>query len=106
MTRLGSPDQLAAMRDELAAAAEGKPRDTNSLTSTAVSSASAFGLEFRRYEPTADGDLRIWLEQASFDKLVGWLQDMSSRHQLHIDTISISPESSKGLVNVRLEIKG
>ena len=89
-----------------AAAVDGKPRDTNSLTSTVVSSAQAFGLEFRRYEPTADGDLRIWLEQASFDNLVGWLQDMANRHQLSVDNITISPESNNGLVNVRLEIKG
>ncbi len=89
-----------------AAAAAAKPVDANSMVSTAVSSAQAFGLEFRRYEPTADGDLRIWLEQASFDSLVAWLQDMANRHQLDVDSLTVSPGSDSGLVNVRLEIKG
>jgi general secretion pathway protein M len=89
-----------------AAAAVAKPVDANSLLSTAVSSARAFGLEFRRYEPTADGDLRIWLEKARFESLVGWLQDIALRHQLNVDSITVSPEAGNGLVNVRLEIKG
>ncbi len=89
-----------------AAAATAAPVDANSLLSTAVSSAQAFGLEFRRYEPTADGDLRIWLDNARFESLVGWLQDIALRYQLNVDTITVSPEGDNGLVNVRLEIKG
>jgi general secretion pathway protein M len=89
-----------------AAAASAEPADANSLLSTAVSSAQAFGLEFSRYEPTADGDLRIWLDKARFESLVGWLQDIAVRHQLNVDTLTVSPEADNGLVNVRLEIKG
>jgi general secretion pathway protein M len=89
------------------AAASAKPVDANSLLSTAESSAQAFGLEFKRYEPTADGDLRIWLEKAQFESLVSWLQDIASRYQLNVDSIAVSPEANhNGLVNVRLEIKG
>lgn len=88
------------------AAMQGRPVDANSLVSTSVASAKRFGLEFRRYEPTADGDLRIWMEHATFDSVVGWIADLSKSHQLNIDSITVSPEPATGKVNVRLEIKG
>lgn len=88
------------------AAAESRPMDPNGMVTTAVSSAKAFDLKFRRYEPTADGDLRIWLEEVSFGQVVTWLQDLSNRHQLQVDTLTITPSAQAGQVDVRLEIKG
>lgn len=88
------------------AATESRPVDANAMVSSAVNSAKQFGLQFHRYEPTADGDLRIWLEKASFNSLVAWLDALSSEHKLHVDNLTVSPEAVDGLVNARLEIKG
>lgn len=96
-------NEQAAMK---VANADSNPVDANSLLSTSVSSAKEFGIKFRRYEPTADGDLRIWLEKVPFDKLVGWVQAIAGRHQLDVDSITVSPEGDNGLVNARLEVKG
>jgi general secretion pathway protein M len=89
-----------------AANADARPADDNTLLAASVASAKEFNLKFRRYEPTADGDLRIWLEQAPFDDLLAWLQALAARHQLNVDNLTISPEANNGLVNARLEIKG
>ncbi len=86
--------------------ADSNPVDANSLLSMSVASAKEFGIKFRRYEPTADGDLRIWLEKVPFDKLVGWVQAIAGRHQLNVDNMTVSPEAGNGLVNARLEVKG
>ncbi len=96
-------NEQAAMK---IANADAKPIDANSLLSTTVASAREFGIKFRRYEPTADGELRIWLEKVSFDKLLSWVQAIAGRHQLNVDSITVSPEAESGLINARLEVKG
>jgi general secretion pathway protein M len=88
------------------ASADSSPVDANTLLSKTVASAKEFGIKFRRYEPTADGDLRIWLEKVPFDDLLGWIQAIAGRHQLNVDSITVSPESNSGLVNARMEVKG
>lgn len=88
------------------ASAASRPVDPNALLSTTVASAKEFGIKFRRYEPTADGDLRIWLEKVPFDELLSWIQAIAGRHQLHVDNITLSPEAESGLVNARMEVKG
>ena len=49
--------------------------------------------------------MRVWLDGASFDKMVGWLDVMASRYGADVDTITLERAASPGLVNARLNLQ-
>ena len=78
-----------------------------SLLSVADSEArtAALGPALKRVEPEGKDAVRVWLDGASFDALVAWLEVMSSRYAADVDTISIERAGAPGLVNARLTLR-
>ena len=59
----------------------------------------------KRVEP--DGkQVRIWLDGASFDKLVGWLEKLERDNGVHVVNATIERTGSSGVVNARLRLAG
>lgn len=63
------------------------------------------GAAIRRVEPEGGDKVRIQLEQAPFDDMVGWLELLISRHGVRIEIISIDARDQAGLVNARLTLQ-
>lgn len=78
-----------------------------SLLSVADSEArtATLGPALKRVEPEGKDAVRVWLDGASFDALVAWLEVMSSRYAADVDTISIERAGAPGLVNARLTLR-
>jgi general secretion pathway protein M len=78
-----------------------------SLLSVADSEARSarLGPALKRVEPEGSDAVRVWLDGASFDDLVGWLEVMSSRYGADVDTISLERAEGAGLVNARLTLR-
>jgi general secretion pathway protein M len=79
-----------------------------SLLSLADSTARAGGLAgaLRRVEPEGQGSVRVWLEGASFDQLIQWLNSLSDRYGVNADTVSLERvEDAAGRVNARLTLQ-
>lgn len=81
-------------------------RGNQSLLALVESSARGAGMEnaFRRGEPAAPGQVRVWLENAAFDPLVRWLQVLDERYGVTASEASIDRAGVPGLVNVRLTL--
>ncbi len=62
------------------------------------------GPAIRRVEPEGGDKVRIQLEQAPFDDMVGWLELLVARHGVRIELISIDARD-QGLVNARLTLQ-
>ena len=58
----------------------------------------------KRLTPEGNDRVRLWLEKASFDHLMGWLIGMNQSDGLVIDNINITPEDETGLVRVNLTL--
>jgi general secretion pathway protein M len=56
-------------------------------------------------EPDGSTGVRVWLEDASFDSVVGWLGVMASRYGVDVDTASMERAATTGRINARLSLQ-
>ncbi len=58
-----------------------------------------------RIEPDGDGRVRLWLEDASFDTVVAWLEGLTDRARVKVIDASVDRSEGPGLVRVRLTLE-
>lgn len=80
--------------------------DNKSLLRLADETLRAAGMAaaIERIEPSNEGQVRIWLRDASFDQLANWLIQMGNQYSVFAELLNASRADDSGLVNVRLEI--
>jgi len=79
-----------------------------SLLSLADSTARAGGLAsaLKRVEPEGGNSVRVWLDNAPFDKVVEWLGSLAERYGINADTVSMERVTdAAGRVNARLTLQ-
>lgn len=73
---------------------------------TAVSNkAKQYKLSLKRFEPSGDHKIRVWLENSSFNDTVLWLQDLKKNYGIHVSQIGIERNDTPGLVDITLTLK-
>ena len=79
-------------------------RGNQSLLALAEQTARQAGLgsAFRRGEPAASGQVRIWLEGASFEALLGWLDQLDSEQGISVIDSDLERTGVPGMVTARL----
>jgi len=87
-----------------ASSAARKPGD--SILTLANQSARDLGLTFKRYEPSGEHGLNLWLEQVPFDQVVKWLDVLERDYGVIAVDFSASRRNEAGLVDVRLILQG
>jgi general secretion pathway protein M len=64
------------------------------------------GEALKRVEPEGRNNVKVWLEGASFDVLVGWLVSLGKQYGISIDTVTMERVSeTPGRVNARLTLQ-
>jgi type II secretory pathway component PulM len=53
-------------------------------------------------EPSGAGGLRVRLDKAPFDTLIGWLGRLADRHGIRVESANIDSATEPGLVNAAL----
>lgn len=79
-----------------------------SLLATADSTARSNGLgpSLKRVEPEGTNNVRVWLENASFDLVVKWLGMLSTTYGIETDSVTMERVAEiAGQVNARLTLK-
>jgi general secretion pathway protein M len=71
----------------------------------AAARAAGLGPSLKKVEPDGSQGVRVWLDGAKFDDMVGWLNVMGTRYGADVDTITIERAASPGLVNARLNLQ-
>jgi general secretion pathway protein M len=66
---------------------------------------AGLGPAIRRVEPEGNDRVRIVLEQAGFDDMTAWLEQLVSRSQVRIDNVTVDKRPEPGLVNARLVLQ-
>lgn len=77
-----------------------------SLLGIANQSARAAGLTFRRYEPTGDSGLNLWLEGVPFNQLVQWLEALERDYAIATAELTVTRRDEPGLVDARVVVEG
>jgi general secretion pathway protein M len=77
-----------------------------SLLVLADQSARAAGLasSLTRIEPAGQAQVRVWLDNADFLSTMGWLQQLSSRHPIDVNQMTVDRAAAEGRVNVRVTL--
>ena len=64
------------------------------------------GSAVKRVEPAGEHSVRVWIEAAPFDTLVAWLEDLSHKNRVFVQSITLDREAGPGRVNARLTLEG
>lgn len=79
--------------------------DVRSLMSTVTASAGKAGVSLQRFEPSGEDGMRVWLEDAPFNQVSNWLEQLTREHGIVIDQAAIDREDKPGIVSVRLSFE-
>jgi general secretion pathway protein M len=79
-------------------------RSLLSVTDDAARSAG-LGTALKRVEPDGSTGVRVWLEDAAFDSVIGWLGVMASRYGVDVDSASMERAGARGRINARLSLQ-
>jgi len=60
----------------------------------------------KRVQPDGDSQARVWLENASFNDVIIWLEKLQREQGIRIVTTVIEMQSEVGMVNARLVFRG
>lgn len=71
----------------------------DSLLSTLADTAQRQQISFKRFEPREGNELRVWLENVPFNKLILWLDSLQRLHGIDTNQITVSRRDRPGLVN-------
>ena len=79
-----------------------------SLLATADSTARSNGLgpSLKRVEPEGSRNVRVWLENASFDLVIKWLGMLSTTYGIETDSVTMERVAeTAGTINARLTLQ-
>lgn len=74
-----------------------------SLLSVVDSLAKNYSVVLQRYEPNGEDGIRVWLENAEFNSVVQWLEQLAIQH-IQVSSVSIDKKPTEGRVDARLEL--
>lgn len=104
--------QLQRMRDQAAQVAQIRreapvPQAAGSLIPNIEQSAATHGLRatFTRLEPEGSNGVRIQVDGAPFNTLIGWLADVQKQYALRTDQATFETHAVSGTVNARLTLR-
>jgi len=83
------------------------PTSQRSMIAVIDSSARESGLggSLNSSEPSGPGALRVRLDKASFDTLVGWLARLSQQNGVHVESATIDAAGPPGIVNAGIVLR-
>ena len=77
--------------------------DSGSVISVVTGSGRKSGVEIKRFEPSGNNKLRVWLENVPFNNLVNWLDSLEKAMIFQYRNRN-RQSGSTGLVNGRLTL--
>ena len=82
----------------------GASASRRNLTSLVNQSTGRHGLQVSRLQPNSRGDIQVRMENAVFDDLVAWLDEVENRERLLVTEIAITRTGNVGRVNATIRI--
>jgi len=58
----------------------------------------------RKVQPAGSSNVKVWLDEVPFDRLMQWLDSLVVTHGLSIQDITVEKQSGKGIVNAKINM--
>ncbi|MEE8059259.1 MAG: type II secretion system protein M [Pseudomonadales bacterium] len=62
-------------------------------------------LIMNRFQPSSSGDVQVRLENAVFNNVLAWINELESDNGVIVKDLSISPGNASGVVNVSIRLR-
>ncbi len=84
------------------------PRNNESLLALVDRSARSVGLGpfLKRVEPEGKDKVRVWLDNAGFEKILAWLASLEKTSGVTTESLVVDRQATPGQVNARLVLAG
>jgi len=74
------------------------------LVSSVTNLAKKNGVMLKRFEPSGDKKIKVWVDNVSFDKMVTWLATLKKSLNIVVEQISVEKDDAAGQVSSRLTL--
>lgn len=78
--------------------------NSQQLVSSVTNLAKHAGVVLKRFEPSGEKEIKVWVDDASFDKMMTWLTTMKRTLNVRVEQISVEKSDAQGLVSARLTL--
>jgi general secretion pathway protein M len=78
--------------------------NSQQLVSAVTNLARQAGVLLKRFEPSGEREIKVWVEDASFDKMMNWLNTLHKTLNVKVEQISLEKTDAPGLVSARLTL--
>lgn len=78
--------------------------DSQQLVSTVTNLAKQNQLELKRFEPSGDNKVKVWVDQVSFNSMMAWLTQLQQNLNIRVEQVTIEKSDQDGLVSARLTL--
>lgn len=86
------------------ASSSAKILDSQQLVSSVTNLAKQNKIALKRFEPSGENKLKVWVDDAPFDKMIKWLDRMKKSLGVTVEQITIEKDDSPGLVSARMTL--
>lgn len=101
-------EQSAAEVSQLRRSGAGQPLAGGGSLLTVVdqtAKSSQMGVGLKRIEPEGENGVKVWLEQVSFDEMMGWLVTLGQQYGVTVVTINIERQAAAGRVDAHMTLR-
>ncbi len=78
--------------------------NSQQLVSSVTNLAKQASVTLKRFEPSGEKEIKVWVEDVPFDKIMVWLTTMKRTLNIKVDQISVEKSDGPGLVSARLTL--
>lgn len=79
-------------------------RRASPITEVVDRSLQARGLRMSSFQPLKSGEARLRLEEAEYNQVLQWLNDLESQHKIRAQELTITPSRNVGRVTVSVRL--
>jgi len=95
---------LSALSRTSGSTSGAKALTSQQLVSSVTNLAKKNGVMLKRFEPSGDKKLKVWVDNAPFDKMITWLALLKKSLNVVVEQISIEKDDATGQVSSRLTL--
>lgn len=81
-----------------------KVLDSQQLVSMVTNMAKQNQLELKRFEPSGDNKVKVWVEKVPFNNMIAWLTQLQQKLNIRVEQVTIDKDDQDGLVSARLTL--
>lgn len=78
--------------------------NSQQLVSAVTNLARQAGVLLKRFEPSGEREIKVWVEDAEFDKMINWLNTLQKTLSVKATQISLEKTDAPGLISARLTL--